>query len=103
MCHDEIREEFRCFDIWPPYTNTNFHLPASPSSQNIHFKLFTVHNPHTPQLLGANDAQSFRYSNWDVRSDTKVVIHGFISSSDTDWMADLVAQLLVRVSVFHLV
>ena len=94
-----MREEFRCFDLWPPYTNTNFHLPASPTDQNIHFKLFTVNNPHNPQLLSPEDARSFRNSHWDVNRDTKIIVHGFTSSSDTNWMPDMVAQLLVQVSV----
>ncbi|XP_076444370.1 pancreatic lipase-related protein 2-like [Babylonia areolata] len=95
-CYDEMREEFRCFDLWPPYTNTNFHLPASPSDQNIQFQLFTVHNRLTPDLVDPLDATSLHSSHFDASHPTKVIVHGFTSSSQQDWVHDMVHQLLLH-------
>ncbi|KAK7116287.1 hypothetical protein V1264_001996 [Littorina saxatilis] len=94
VCYDEMRAEFRCFDLWPPFTNTNFHLPASPTSQNIQFKLFTTHNRHNAQILRAGDTNSFHSSHWDKRHDTKIIVHGFTSDGSTSWVVDMTAALL---------
>ena len=59
-------EEFQCYNLRPPYTNTFFHYPQSPTQQNIQFKLFTNSNKDTPQILGARDANSVRSSNFDT-------------------------------------
>ncbi|KAL8611703.1 hypothetical protein ACOMHN_063729 [Nucella lapillus] len=73
VCHDEMPPQFRCYNLWPPYTNTNFHLPASPSAQKIQFQLFTVHNRHTPDLLNPASTSSFHNSHFDPHLDTKAV------------------------------
>ncbi|KAK7484520.1 hypothetical protein BaRGS_00024276 [Batillaria attramentaria] len=92
-----MRREFQCFDLWPPYTNTNWHLPSSPSEQNIHFKLFTTHNRNNPQLLSAQDANSLRNSHWDANKQTKFIVHGFTDSSTNEWIPPMVNALLQKV------
>lgn len=86
--------EFRCFDIFAPYTNSNWHLPASPSEIGIQFKLFTAQNPHSPQHLYAGSTHSFLVSHWNSSRDTKIIVHGFTCSSLTDWVPQMVAELL---------
>lgn len=96
ICYSEMRQEFQCYDLWPPYTNSNWHLPASPSEQNIHFKLYTTRNPTSPQTVNAMDANSLRNSNWDSTRQTKFIVHGFTDSSNSGWIAPMVSELLQR-------
>jgi len=102
VCYnDEMRSEFACFDLWPPYTNTAFHSPASPSEQNIQFQLYTSNNPTQYQTLKANQHNTLTSSNFNPQLETKFIVHGFTSSNVTDWIPSMVRELLHYYTYHH--
>ncbi|PVD19843.1 hypothetical protein C0Q70_20336 [Pomacea canaliculata] len=91
-----MRSDFRCYNLLPPYTNTNFHLPQSPTQQNIRFLLYTTANPSSPHLLHSQDARTFQASHFDKNRATKIIVHGFTDSGSSSWIHEMVGKLLQK-------
>ena len=65
--------EFRCYNLRPPYVNSNFHYPQSPTEQEIEFQLFTTNNPDVAQILGAQDVSSVTSSDFDANGKVRLL------------------------------
>jgi len=85
-----------CFDLFPPYTNTLFHSPQAPSEQNIQFHLYSRQNSNQFQQLQPGNLAGMRSSSFDVSKPTKFIVHGFTSSSQTDWVPLMKNELLQK-------
>jgi len=94
VCHDEMREEFRCYSTWPPFHNTNVHLPTSPSEQNITLRLYTNHNSASPQYVDPSDPSTLHFSKFNSAHETKFVVHGFTDNANSQWLIDIKDALL---------
>lgn len=49
---------------------------------DVHFHLYTLKNPTTPQLLSMNNTKSFDVSNFNYDVPTRILIHGFQSNGE---------------------
>ena len=65
--------EFRCYNLRPPYVNSNFHYPQSPTEQDIQFQLFTNNNNEAAQILGAQDVSSVTSSDFDASGKVRLL------------------------------
>ncbi|KAL3869628.1 hypothetical protein ACJMK2_042293 [Sinanodonta woodiana] len=82
ICYPEIG----CFGITPPFYNSIFLLPQSPSDIGVKYKLFTRRNTESPQVLTAN-VDVVQSSNFDGSTATKFIIPGYKhSASDPSYL-----------------
>ncbi|XP_057318014.1 pancreatic lipase-related protein 2-like [Microplitis mediator] len=101
---NEVENEMRCYgelgclDI----PNSWYHLIYRPINVfsmprdviNTSFKLYTNDNPSEGQLLVASKNSSSKGSSFDPKRKTKFIIHGFMDSSQNNWIKDLKNELL---------
>ncbi|CAH1796508.1 unnamed protein product [Owenia fusiformis] len=77
-----------CFNDNPPFDDRE--LPQSPSQINYKFELFTRNNPDTKEdITPENPGRNFRASRR-----TMFIIHGYLTSTDFEWIANMRRQLL---------
>lgn len=61
-------------------------LPQSPDSLKPEFRLFTRKNLNHYQFLTFYDQDALSKSNFDPKKKTKLIIHGFLSNSEYEWI-----------------
>uniref|UniRef100_A0A1I8GRE8 Lipase domain-containing protein n=1 Tax=Macrostomum lignano TaxID=282301 RepID=A0A1I8GRE8_9PLAT len=69
-------------------------LPQDPDRIRPTFALYTRRNVNTAQNLVYNNRDSVSRSNFRSRSQTKIIIHGFTDSGDSDWNKAMKVALL---------
>ncbi|XP_060604009.1 inactive pancreatic lipase-related protein 1-like isoform X2 [Ruditapes philippinarum] len=79
VCYDGVG----CFHANHPFDNSFGELPDSPEDMEVRTFLWTRQNPVEAQELKYQDIASIQDSNFDASRQTKVLIHGFMSSKDT--------------------
>ncbi|CAH1788455.1 unnamed protein product [Owenia fusiformis] len=77
-----------CFDFSAPFQN--FPLPWLPDEINAKFELFTRQNRDYPQFIESLNPPDV----YSKTRETKILIHGFLSSSSTPWMTEMKNALL---------
>ncbi|XP_005107857.1 pancreatic lipase-related protein 2 [Aplysia californica] len=80
-----------CFSNRPPFHNAGGSVPASPESLNVGLRLYTRANRASYESLDYKTTNSRRFSN---QRDTKIIVHGFANSGDTEWVVKMKDALL---------
>ncbi|UXI18070.1 nose resistant to fluoxetine protein 6-like [Sarcoptes scabiei] len=93
-------EPYGCFKITEPfrtlYRPINL-LPESPQAIKVLFYLRTRSNPSTPELIPySNNSEFFISKYFHRKSDLKFIIHGYLESSDENWINEMSSALLNR-------
>lgn len=86
-----------CFTKDEPFTNSFGSLPESPDEIHIKLHLFNRNHPRKGSELVYNDPQSIVQSGYDSTKPLKVLIHGYMSEGDADWVINMTNSLLQRV------
>jgi pancreatic triacylglycerol lipase len=95
-CYNELG----CLNItreWYHLIHRPFNVfPLPRNVINTRFILYTNDNPVDGQLLNAEDKDSILNSNFRADRPTKFIIHGFIDTSLSNWIAEMKNELLVH-------
>lgn len=77
-------------------------VPKSPDYIRTTFELYRRGSPHFHSLAAYNFKShlSTWISHFDSTKETKIVIHGYINNGHSDWIPQLVGELLKRASSF---
>ncbi|XP_062959081.1 pancreatic triacylglycerol lipase-like isoform X2 [Cynocephalus volans] len=93
VCYDRLG----CFSNEEPWAGTAQRpltvLPDSPEDVNTRFLLYTNENPDSYQELAA-DSSTISRSNFKTDRKTRFIIHGFLSSGEGGWLANLCENIL---------
>ncbi|XP_008581536.1 PREDICTED: pancreatic triacylglycerol lipase-like isoform X2 [Galeopterus variegatus] len=93
VCYDRLG----CFSNEAPWAGTTQRpltvLPDSPEDVNTRFLLYTNENPDSYQELAADDS-TISSSNFKTDRKTRFIIHGFLSSGEGGWLANLCENIL---------
>lgn len=70
------------------------HSAAFDAAQDTRFLVFTRFNPTMGQVVGLNDMDSVRSSNWDASRPSRFIIHGQLANAESDVNIVLTAAYL---------
>ncbi|CAC5399111.1 PNLIP [Mytilus coruscus] len=89
-------KDLDCFTKDAPFTNSFGTLPESPDELQIKLLLFTRNHKAVGQAVVYNDPQSVQQSGYDSTKPLKVLIHGYMSQGDADWVINMKDALLQK-------
>ncbi|XP_063441875.1 inactive pancreatic lipase-related protein 1-like [Mytilus trossulus] len=89
-------KDLDCFTKDEPFTNSFGTLPESPDELQIKLLVFTRNNKLDGRAVVYNDPQSVQQSGYDSTKPLKVLIHGYMSQGDADWVIHMKDALLQK-------
>ncbi|GFU32154.1 pancreatic triacylglycerol lipase [Nephila pilipes] len=104
LFHNRCMEGLGCFYTGPPFFHPlNRAISLSPiDSPTPKFRLFTPANPDSPYLLEISK-ESLRNSSFDPKLETKIFIHGFLTTLSEDDLRFKTKDALLEIGKYNII